>query len=121
MTGVSREESAPHQKAIEKFHWNRIPAHIDSMPIGYFRELLFGTAPKGAAPAGRRRRLRRTGSVEVEPHPNIVDLCSAVAGYRQYKVMPMLAPCECAIAVNHPGQQKTFSISMWRSVAISAS
>jgi hypothetical protein len=51
---------------IEKFHFGNIPAHVDSVRMGDFRELLFGTVLEGAASAERRRRLRRTGSVEVE-------------------------------------------------------
>jgi hypothetical protein len=46
VTGVSREESAPHQKATGKFHFGGIPAHVDSVRMGDFRELLFGTARK---------------------------------------------------------------------------
>jgi len=53
----------PHQKVIGKFHSNRIPAHVASMPIGCFRELLFGTVPESAASADRRRKLRRTRRV----------------------------------------------------------
>jgi hypothetical protein len=55
----------PRPPATEKFHWNRIPAHLDSVRIGCFRELLFGTAPESAAPARRRRGLRQAG---VEPN-----------------------------------------------------
>jgi hypothetical protein len=65
--GVSREESAPHQKATEKFHFGGIPAHVNSVRMGDFRELFFGTAPENAALADRRRwRRRRTGPGEAE-------------------------------------------------------
>jgi hypothetical protein len=49
---------------IEKFHWSRIPAHVDSTPNGIVSTLPFGTVPESAAPAGRRRRLRRTCNME---------------------------------------------------------
>jgi hypothetical protein len=32
--GVSREESAPHQKVTGKSHQSRLPAQVDSVQIG---------------------------------------------------------------------------------------
>jgi hypothetical protein len=58
---VSREEFPLHQNVIGKFHDGGIPAHVDSMPIGCFRELLFGTSLEGAATADWRWRRRFTG------------------------------------------------------------
>jgi len=46
VSGVSREESLPYQNVIGKFHFGGIAAHVNSVRMGDFRELLFGTALK---------------------------------------------------------------------------